>query len=95
MPLRELIHSTGSLLFAEVGVTRFSSREVARRIGYTVGTVHNVFSGSDRLIIAIDTRTFEAWAAHLRRRLAAFGTGDRLAALVDGYLEFARRNVHL
>lgn len=93
--LRELILSTGSKLLAEIGLTRFSSREVARRIGYTVGTVHNVFNGADRLIIAINTRTFDAWAAHLRGRLADFGTGDRLAALVDGYFEFARSNVHL
>lgn len=92
--LEELILSAGSALMAEVGLARFSAREVAKRIGYSIGTIHNVFGTYDRLVTAINTRTFSLWAAHLRARLAIAGE-DRIAALVAGYFEFARENVHL
>jgi AcrR family transcriptional regulator len=92
--LHALILSTGAALVGEVGLARFSAREVARRIGYTIGTIHNVFGNSDRLIIAINTRTFGLWAAHLRARLDA-ADADRIAALVEGYFGFARANTNL
>ncbi|MEP9402103.1 TetR/AcrR family transcriptional regulator [Sphingomonas sp. VNH70] len=94
--LEELILSTGSALVAESGLGGFSAREVARRIGYSIGTIHNVFGTADRLIAAINTRSFAAWAMSLRARLDAVGPeGDRIAALVDGYFGFARAHPHL
>lgn len=94
--LEELILSTGSTLIAETGLAGFSAREVARRIGYSIGTIHNVFGTADRLIAAINTRSFKDWAASLRERLNAVGPdGDRIAALVDGYFGFAREHPHL
>ncbi|HMI21267.1 MAG TPA: TetR/AcrR family transcriptional regulator [Sphingomonas sp.] len=92
--LEALILSAGAELMAEVGLARFSAREVAKRIGYSIGTIHNVFGTYDRLVTAINTRTFLLWAAHLRARLAVAGE-DRIAALVAGYFEFARANTHL
>jgi len=92
--LEELILLAGSTLMAEVGMARFSAREVAKRIGYSIGTIHNVFGTYDRLVTAINTRTFLLWATHLKSRLAVAGE-DRIAALVAGYFEFARDNVHL
>jgi len=94
--LEELILSTGSALIAEAGLGGFSAREVARRIGYSIGTIHNVFGTADRLIAAINTRSFTAWATSLRERLEAVGPdGDRTAALVEGYFGFAREHPHL
>jgi AcrR family transcriptional regulator len=92
--LERLILVAGLGLMAEVGMARFSAREVAKRIGYSIGTIHNVFGSYDRLVAAINTRTFGLWAAHLRTRLAVAGE-DRIAALVAGYFEFARDNTNL
>ncbi|MBJ6123713.1 TetR/AcrR family transcriptional regulator [Sphingomonas sp. BT553] len=93
--LEELILSAGHALVAEVGLGGFSAREVARQIGYSIGTIHNVFGSSDRLIAALNTRSFVAWAAFLREQLEAVGDdGDRLAALVAGYFDFARQHTH-
>jgi len=92
--LEVLILDAGAGLMAEVGMARFSAREVAKRIGYSIGTIHNVFGTHDRLVAAINTRTFGLWAAHLRARLEQAGE-DRIAALVAGYFEFARTNTHL
>ena len=92
--LEALILAAGEEVMAEMGFARFSAREVAKRIGYSIGTIHNIFGSNDRLIVAINTRTFGAWAAHLRARLSQAGE-DRIAALVSGYFEFAYRNTHL
>ncbi len=93
--LETLILDAGSGLVAEVGLSGFSAREVARRIGYSIGTIHNVHGTADRLIAAINTRSFGLWAIYLEERLAAAGDGDRIAALVDGYFGFAREHTHL
>ena len=92
--LEALILREGHALMAEAGFARFSAREVAKRIGYSVGTIYNVFGSYDRLVLAINTRTFTLWAEHLRGRLAAAGV-DRIAALVAGYFAFAREHPHL
>ena len=79
---------------AERGFAAFSAREVARRIGYSVGTIYNVFPSLDHLLMAITTRTFDLWAEHLRSCLANSGD-DRIGALVNGYFSFARANRNL
>lgn len=79
---------------AEQGFARFSAREVAKRIGYSIGTIYNVFGSYDRLILAINTETFRLWAGHLNRRLAKPGA-DRIRALVEGYFSFATENRNL
>lgn len=92
--LEALIVAAGHVLMAEVGFARFSAREVAKRVGYSVGTIYNLFGSYDRLVLAINTRTFGLWAAHLRARLEAAGK-DRIAALVRGYFDFARAQPQL
>ncbi|QAY75446.1 TetR/AcrR family transcriptional regulator [Sphingosinicella sp. BN140058] len=92
--LAELILAEGHRQMAEVGFSRFSAREVAKRIGYSIGTLYNVFGSLDRLLAAINTRTFGLWARHLEARLEN-EQGDRIAALVDGYFSFARENANL
>ena len=92
--LRELIVDEGHRQLAELGFSRFSARQVARSIGYSVGTVYNVFPSLDHLLLAINTRTFEQWTHHLLSRLEAAGS-DRLRALVEAYFSFARENPNL
>ena len=92
--LEALILDAGHALMAEVGFARFSAREVAKRVGYSIGTLYNVFGSHDRLVLAINTRTFALWADHLRSRLGEAGE-DRIAALVAGYFAFARAQPHL
>jgi AcrR family transcriptional regulator len=79
---------------AEAGFARFSAREVAKRIGYSIGTIYNVFGTYDRLILAINTETFRLWSAHLQARLSTAGA-DRIRGLVEGYFTFASQNQNL
>jgi AcrR family transcriptional regulator len=94
LELRQLILAEGHCQMAEQGFARFSARQVARAIGYSVGTIYNVFPSLDHLILAINTRTFELWTEHLRARLDKAGD-DRIRALVEAYFSFARDNPNL
>ncbi len=76
------------------GYAHFSARRVARAIGYSVGTIYNVFPSLDHLLLAINTRTFAVWSEHLRARLTRAGA-DRIQALVEAYFSFARENPNL
>nr|WP_314434616.1 TetR/AcrR family transcriptional regulator [uncultured Brevundimonas sp.] len=91
--LEHLFVVEGHKHMAEVGFARFSAREVAKRIGYSVGTLYNVFGTLDRLLITINTRTFQLWADYVRQRLDASGS-DRVQTLVEAYFSFARDNAN-
>lgn len=92
--LRDLLIDCGHELMAERGFAKFSAREAARRAGYSVGTIYNVFGGLDAYLIAVNSRTFREWSAWLERALAdAPADGDtRIAALVRAYFGFADAN---
>jgi AcrR family transcriptional regulator len=92
--LERMIILEGHRQMAEVGFARFSAREIAKRIGYSIGTIYNVFGTHDRLVLAINTRTFRLWADYLRQRLEE-SSQDRIRALVEGYFSFARDNPNL
>ena len=83
-----MIVDEGHRQMDEVGFARFSAREVAKRIGYSIGTLYNVFGSYDRLILAINARTVALWTRHLRDALES-GGDDRIDALVRGYFTFA------
>lgn len=92
--LRLLILDAAHAHMAEVGFERFSIREIATRIGYSGGTIHNVFGNADALIAAVNTRTFSIWADRVDQALHA-APADPVEALVDAYFDFARANVRL
>jgi AcrR family transcriptional regulator len=89
--LEALFVDEGRRQLAETGLARFSARDVAKRVGYSIGTLYNVFGSYDGLMLAINARTLALWGAHLRARLSE-SEGDRIAALVRGYFEFADQN---
>lgn len=89
-----MIVAEGHRLMAETGFAAFSAREVARRVGYSIGTIYNVFESLDHLLIAINGRTFERWTDYLRCRVEQ-GGNDRIRSLVQAYFDFAREQPRL
>ncbi|MDB5672310.1 MAG: TetR family transcriptional regulator [Alphaproteobacteria bacterium] len=92
--LEALILAEAHGLMAETGYRSFSAREVAKRIGYSIGTIYNVFGSLDRLLVAINSRTFATWAEAIAKRLERAGE-DRIAVLVEAYFDFATTNANL
>jgi AcrR family transcriptional regulator len=93
--LELLILDAGQQVLAEMGYGRFSAREVAKRIGYSVGTVMHVFGNVDGLVMALNSRTFTLWAKWLEVRLADVHGAERIRVLVGGYFDFAEANRNL
>ncbi len=93
--LEALILGVGQELMACVGFARFSAREVAKRIGYSVGTIMHLFGGVDQLVLAINSRTFILWTDWLEERLSGASGNDRIRALVQGYFDFAEQHCNL
>ena len=89
--LKQLFVEEGRRQLGETGLAGFSARDVAKRVGYSIGTVYNVFGSYDGLILAINARTLELWTAYLRARLGEAGD-DRIACLVRAYFAFAASN---
>jgi AcrR family transcriptional regulator len=86
--LREMIVAEGHRQISETGFARFSAREVAKRIGYSIGTIYNVLGSYDQLILAINGRTLDLWLDYLESRLDGIAA-DRLRVAVGAYFEFA------
>lgn len=86
--LKGLFVNEGWRQLSEVGLARFSARDVAKRIGYSIGTLYNVFQNYDDFLLAINVRTLSLWAAYLRERMVRGGP-DRIGSLVRGYFAFA------
>jgi AcrR family transcriptional regulator len=91
--LEAMFLAEGARHLSEAGLARFSAREVAKRVGYSIGTLYNVFGSYDGLIVAINAGSVRAWTASLRERLEGAGE-DRIGALVRGYFAFATDRPH-
>lgn len=86
--LREIIVAEGHRQLSEVGYWRFSARELAKRIGYSIGTIYNVLGSHDQLMVAVNGRTLELWLDYLDSRLHG-ASEHRLKLAIDAYFEFA------
>src|SRR5690349_22365504 len=83
------LRAAGDIVAGE-GVAALSMREVARRIGYTVGALYLVFENLDDLIVHLNERTVIELRESLERiRGRANQPAQTLRLLVAAYLGFA------
>ncbi|MBU1210567.1 MAG: TetR/AcrR family transcriptional regulator [Alphaproteobacteria bacterium] len=88
--LRELILEAATKLIDERGLEALSAREVARQIGYSPGTLYNVFKDRDEIILTIQSRLLDKLAVHLDAVQSTRGDRERVVALADSYLAFTQ-----
>lgn len=93
--LRELIIGASTALITDGGLLAFSAREVAKRIGYSPGTIYNVFNNLNELILTIEGRLLEQLAQELDKVSSDLTTKDRILALAHTYLNFTATNPKL
>ena len=88
--LKALVLRTAGDIVAESGAAALSMREVARRIGYTVGALYLVFENLDDLIVHLNEQTIMQLRAALERiRGRTNQPAQNLRLLVAAYLGFA------
>ena len=93
--LRELIIDATTTIIEQDGLEGLSAREIAKRIGYSPGTLYNVFENLDDLLLIIEARLLD----ELADRLAATDTSgpptERLRRLVGAYFSFTQERPKL
>jgi AcrR family transcriptional regulator len=91
--LRRAVIDAAVGLLAEVGAEAFTLREAARRIGVNHRAVYRHFDDKRAVLAAVAEEGYRALAAELEGAVARGGDdpADRLVALCEGYVRFARR----
>ncbi len=77
------------------GLGALTARKVAHDIGYSPGTLYNVFDDLDDLIVHLNGRTLDALYEHLSAAPRTYDTEQDLRALLGGYLDFLDNNRNL
>ncbi len=93
--LHDMALEAAEAILEEEGLDGLSTRKVAARMGYTVGTLYLVFRNLDALILEVNGRTLAELHRVLAASLAASEgepAGARLKALALAYHDFARRH---
>lgn len=89
--LIEMAISAGQKIIIEQGFSGFSARKVAKEIGYTIGTIYNIFESHDDFILRINTVTLRDIADFLTGNVSGSGEAA-IKQLAYRYIEFAQNN---
>ena len=85
--------AAGQALIADGGLRNCGVRKIAKKIGYAAGTLYNVFSSHDELILYVNGKTLDDLHDFLYASLPAdLAGGSALRCLAAGYLDFALRH---
>ncbi len=90
--LREMALAAARAIIAEEGTRNLNVRAVAARMGYSVGTIYNIFEGLEELVAALNAETLDALYEALSRAPVTGRPETDLHALLDRYLEFIAAN---
>lgn len=93
--LRQLILDASRALIEAQGLIGYSAREIARTIGYSAGTLYNVFKDLDDVLLTLQEQLLSDVAVHLRELAHTKDKRDMLGVLAHGYVNFAIENRHL
>jgi AcrR family transcriptional regulator len=96
--IRALILDAAQEIIEAQGLAGLSAREIARRIGYSPGTIYNIFANLDDVVLNVEARVLDG----LDKRLsdvheASDGAGrdDRLNRIAHAYLSFTHEKPRL
>jgi len=94
--LRELILEAAYVIIESQGLAGLSAREIARRIGYSPGTIYNMFENLDDVILQIEARVLDALDERLAAVLAEpLPDADKVQRLAQAYLAFTHEKPRL
>ncbi len=93
--LHDIILEAATGIVANEGLRALSARRIATEIGYSPGSIYNLFTNLDDLIVHLNARTMDRLVASLETvRLTADPIVD-VEAIVTRFLEFESENPNL
>ena len=93
--LRELALSSAHDLIVEAGYRGLTARKLAERMGYTPGTIYNLFKDLDELLLQVNTQTLGALHEQLASVSLSEDADQALRSLSDRFLRFVEENANL
>lgn len=93
--LRELIIDSARGIIAENGLLGLSAREIARKVGYSPGTLYNLFDGLDDLVLQLEARVLDALDRRLSELQEGIPQSDHLGVMAREYGRFCREHPQL
>jgi len=93
--LRELIIEATTSIVEQSGLEGLSAREIAKRIGYSPGTLYNVFENLDDLLLIIEARLLDELGGRLASADDSGPPNERLRRLVRTYFSFTQERPKL
>jgi len=94
--LVEMAVASGRELVVAEGPEALTARNVAKLMGYTPGTLYNLFDSIDGLAAAINARTLRAFAETIRQIVRENAKPKkRLRRICEAYLELKATQPHL
>ncbi len=82
-------------IIAEEGVAALTARRLARDIGYSPGTIYNLFENLDDVVLHVHAETLDAFTAHFNSVPMSGALEADLGALLEAYFEFVDGHVEL
>ena len=93
--LRELILVATRRVVEAQGFSALSAREIAREIGYAPGTLYNMFSNLDEILMRVEARILEELDEAIARAVVGKKGIEALRTFATTYVEFAYKNHRL
>lgn len=93
--LRELIMDAAEGLIQSQGLAGLSAREIAKRIGYSPGTIYNVFDNLDDVILHVEARMLDGLSQRLAAVIGADDPAAHIHQLAQAYLAYTHENPKL
>ena len=94
--IKEMAIEAGKKIIVEEGFSKLGARKIARAIGYTVGTLYNVFDNYLDIVLHINAETLDDIKKHLEKSLVSGEEGVKAITTIGlSYVEYARENTNL
>lgn len=90
--LRQLILDASQTIVERNGIAGLSAREIARMIGYSPGTLYNIFENLDDVLLTLQVQLLGRTVDHLKRVPLGPDGEKNVDALTHAYVDFALVN---
>ena len=92
--LKGLLLQAAEKIVYSKGMGKLTARALAAAVGYTPGTIYNVYKDMDDLILDINYATLGRLQDYCREKMRATPADfSRIRALAYAYVDFARENI--
>lgn len=91
--LKQRVIRAGRKIMNEVGIADFNIRQVAGKVGYSTGTLYNVFKDFNEIILHVNAATLDEMKKYVEDKLdPKLKEEEAIKQLARLYIDFATKN---